>query len=377
MTEIYIIRHVQAEGNLYRFMQGQWDGDVTALGYEQRSRLAARFRDVPLDAVYSSDLYRARFTAEALIPGKDLPILLDRRLREINIGPWEAKPFANVVWEDPETFTVFMTDPEHFYLAGAETYHQVRARALEALREIAEANAGRCVAVSSHGITIRCMLTGALGIPLDDTAAVPIFANTGVAHLFYDNGVFRLDYLNDDSHLEGLPQISPIKLPALRHAAIDPRRERALYCSCYADSWRAAHGDLTDYVDAPYLSAAVEHHRADPDSVLALYDGENFAGLVDMDTERGKHANYGWLSLLYLRPEYRRRGLGVQALGRAVSKYEEMGRTALRLHVSDDNAAALAFYRHWGFEELSWTMGARGRLYLMEKKLRGVGHGHV
>ena len=96
-----------------------------------------------------------------------------------------------------------------------------------------------------------------------------------------------------------------------------------------------------------------------------------------MDTERGKHANYGWLSLLYLRPEYRRRGLGVQALGRAVSKFEAMGRTALRLHVSEDNEAALAFYRHWGFEELSWEPGARGRLLLMEKKLRGVGHGLI
>lgn len=377
MTEIYIIRHVQAEGNLYRFMQGQWDGDVTALGHEQRERLAARFRDLDLDAVYSSDLYRARFTAEALTRGRDLPILLDRRLREINIGPWEAQPFANVVWDDPETFTVFMTDPEHFELAGAETYHQVRARALEALREIAEENDGRRVAVSSHGITIRCMLTAALGIPLGDTAAVPIFANTGVAHLFYENGAFRLDYLNDDSHLGGLPQISPIKLPALRHVAIDPARERALYCGCYADSWRAAHGDLGGYVDAPYLSAAVAHHRADPASVLALYDETTFAGLVDMDTERGKHANYGWLSLLYLRPEYRRRGLGVQALGRAVSKFEAMGRTALRLHVSEDNEAALAFYRHWGFEELSWEPGARGRLLLMEKKLRGVGHGLI
>ena len=377
MTEIYIIRHVQAEGNLYRFMQGQWDGDVTALGHVQRERLAARFRDIPLDAIYSSDLYRARFTAEGAAAGRDVPILLDKRLREIHIGPWEAKPFANVVWDDPELFKVFMTDPEHFRLEGAETYHQVRARAVEALRDIAEQNDGRCVAIASHGITIRCMLTSVLGLPLDDTITVPIFANTGVAHLFYENGAFRLDYLNDDSHLEGLPQVSPIKLPALRHVAIDPLQERKLYCDSYADAWRAAHGDLEGFVAFPYLSAASEHYQADPHSILALYDETNFAGLVDLDTARGAHANYGWLSLLYLRPEYRGRGLGVQALGRAVSKFEEMGRTALRLHVSEDNTTALAFYRRWGFEELSRAPGARCQLLLMEKKLRGVGHGHV
>ena len=87
MTEIYVIRHVQAEGNLYRHMQGHWDGDVTPVGVRQRDALAERFRDVPVDAVYSSDLWRARFTASAITKYHDLPVQLDARLREINIGP--------------------------------------------------------------------------------------------------------------------------------------------------------------------------------------------------------------------------------------------------------------------------------------------------
>ena len=120
MTEIYVIRHVQAEGNLYRHMQGHWDGDVTAVGVRQRDALAERFKDIPVDAIYSSDLWRARFTASAITKYHDLPIRTDRRLREINIGPWEAEPFANIVWSQPELFNAFMHDQEHFYLAGAE-----------------------------------------------------------------------------------------------------------------------------------------------------------------------------------------------------------------------------------------------------------------
>lgn len=46
MTEIYLIRHAQAEGNLYRMMQGHWDGSVTALGMKQIDALAERFRTV-------------------------------------------------------------------------------------------------------------------------------------------------------------------------------------------------------------------------------------------------------------------------------------------------------------------------------------------
>ena len=66
MTEIYLIRHAQAEGNSYRSMQGHWDGDVTPMGRRQIALLAERFRDVKVDALYSSDLYRTRLTAAAI-----------------------------------------------------------------------------------------------------------------------------------------------------------------------------------------------------------------------------------------------------------------------------------------------------------------------
>ena len=376
MTEIYVIRHVQAEGNLYRHMQGHWDGDVTSLGRLQRDALAERFRDIPVDAVYSSDLYRARFTATAVTRyHPQLRIREDRRLREINVGPWEAVPFANAVWEQPELFDVFMHDPEHFYLEGAETYRQVQLRALEALREIAAENPGRTVAIATHGITIRCMLTGLMGLSLNDTEAVPIFANTGVAHLLVEDGRFTVDYLNDVSHLPPELLNKPDRRTSLRHICIDPAQYRDFYERCYADSWQNAHGDLTGFRAETYYEAALAHHRADPESVMLLLDGEEPAGLLDLDPERGASAGYGWISLLYLLPEYRGRGLGVQVLGRATAHFENLGRKALRLHAAEDNPAALAFYKKWDFEPLSWTQGAKGKLWLMEKKLRGHGHG--
>ena len=52
MTEIYLIRHAQAEGNLYRMMHGHWDGSVTALGLKQIDALAERFRTVHVDALW-------------------------------------------------------------------------------------------------------------------------------------------------------------------------------------------------------------------------------------------------------------------------------------------------------------------------------------
>ena len=63
MTTLFLIRHAQAEGNLYRIAQGHFDSYITALGYKQIDALAERFKNVHLDALYSSDLRRTRTTA--------------------------------------------------------------------------------------------------------------------------------------------------------------------------------------------------------------------------------------------------------------------------------------------------------------------------
>lgn len=65
-TTVYIIRHAEAEGNVYRRCHGQYNALLTTRAYKQLPYLAKRFENVPLTAVYSSDLFRARVTAQAV-----------------------------------------------------------------------------------------------------------------------------------------------------------------------------------------------------------------------------------------------------------------------------------------------------------------------
>lgn len=370
MTEIYIIRHVQAEGNLYRMCQGHWDGGVTPLGVKQRDALAERFKDIHIDALYSSDLYRARFTASAITKYHALPVNMEPRLREINLGPWETMYFGNLRREYPEDFRKFIFDQPSFKIDNAETYGDVTDRAYAALEDIAKANDGKTVAITTHGVTIRCLLCKIAGIDLSDNERLPIFMNTGVAKLTYDNGRFDMLYSNDYSHLSEDLQHS-MKVPDLRHEFIDPAKEADYYNQCYSNSWLAAHGSLNGYNANTYLSCAIEHYRQDPESVQRLYYNDEPAGLLDLDVDRGSHAGYGWITLLYLEPEFRSKGCGIQLLSRAMLKYERLGRKSLRLHVAEDNRAALKFYKKWGFKELSSQPGNDCRLILMERKLGG------
>lgn len=373
MTEIYLIRHTQAEGNRYRIMQGHWDGDVTALGEKQIELLAARFRDLPVGAVYASDLYRARHTAAAVARRWGLPVRSDRRLREINVGPWETEFFGNVFHDEPELAHQFIYEPDRFYLEGAETYAQVGERACAALEEIARRHEGKSVAVVSHGVTIRCLLSRITGVSLRDVQALPICRNTAVTRLVWDGERFTLGYYNDVSHLAPLSEPAWSRNGDVRHESFDPAREPDFYTACYADAWRSAHGDLEGFSAPVYLHSAQQHYRADPESVLRMLVEDEPIGLVDMDTRRGRYAGYGWLSLLYLRPEYRHQGYGIQVLGRVYRKYQKLGRRSLRLNVAVSNADARAFYEREGFTVLGREGGADG-LLLLEKSLRRKRH---
>ena len=61
MTRLYLIRHAEAEGNLYRVAHGHCNGLITNYrGYQQIDALRERFRKVDIDAVYSSSTRRSR-----------------------------------------------------------------------------------------------------------------------------------------------------------------------------------------------------------------------------------------------------------------------------------------------------------------------------
>ena len=371
MTEIYLIRHTQAEGNLYRMMQGQWDGDVTELGLKQIDALAERFKDIHIDAVYSSDLYRAWKTATAVTRYNGLEIIKTPLLREINMGTWEALFFGNTWHEHPEMAHKFVFDSDNWIVEGAETFQDVKDRVYPELVRIAEAHDGQRVAVVSHGVAIRCFLSVVLDKPLSDVNALPICRNTSVSKFTYDNGQFTLEYLNDSSHIDSLVVPEWNKNHDLRDESFNPADDSRWYIGCYEDAWQAARGSLSGFNGNTYYCSAIKHHSADRNAVLKIYDKEAAVGLIDLDTSRGADENFGWITLLYLIPEYRNLGYGIQLLARAMFHYEKMGRDALRLTVNLNNAPALRFYEKSGFKEIDREIRSGNTIILMEKKLGG------
>ena len=384
-TRIYLIRHAEAEGNLYRRSHGHYNSNVTGLGRVQLSALAERFREVPLDALWSSDLNRTQSTASAIRKyHPELELHLEPRLREICVGVWEDTPWGNLSLDYPEQMQFFSHDPARWSVPGGESYAALQARMRAVMLELAERYPGGNVAVVSHGLAIRSLLCSILGIPSDGIDRMPYGDNTSVALLTAEDGELAAAWYNDASHLaergistfarQGWWREKAKQAPAAKvyshFVPLDPRKESELYTRLYAATWKESHGTLEGFTPAVYLHSAEQHAEQDARCIMKLFTGERFAGIVELDPKRGAEDGAGWISLVYLEPDVRGRRLGVQLIGHAVSFFRREGRSSLQLHVAYDNEKAVGFYEHIGFRDVGRSRGALGPLHLMEMDIR-------
>lgn len=363
MTQIYLIRHAEAEGNLYRRMHGQYNSGITELGFRQIEALGRRFQDIHLDAVYASDLCRTMETAAVLCRQKHLPLHTDKRLREINVGVWEDVPFGNALAEWPGAMSQFLLDPNEFRLEGAETYGEVARRAEEALRDIAAQNPGKTVAVAAHRIIISAVLEHLF----PETVGVNGSANTAISRLTFDGGKFSLVYCHNADHLTGSERRA--------HLGGTDRDMRFLpmgdaveeYIRYRKDAWQVVYGDLRGFDGSGFWLDAQRTVGPDPEAMVVGYLAGKPVGMIQLSPDRDREKGVGYIPFLYLREPYRHQGLGIQLIGHAVSFYRKLGRTKLQLSVAPTNEHALAFYDKFGFTQVKRQRGRFGHLLLLEK----------
>ena len=333
MTKLYLIRHAEAEGNLYRIAQGQYNSIITDRGWRQIRALERRFQDIHVDAVYASDLYRTCATASAIYRPKGLELHRRRDLREICVGVWEQKTWGEIARRDPEQLEDFNRRLHLWHVEGAETPQAVQARMLAAVREIAAANDGRTVAVFSHGCAIRLTLAALQGIPLEELGRTPTGSNTAVSLLRAEGADIEVVYRDDARHLTD---------PACTRGLTLKKRANGLEPGLYFEPLGP---ELTEFPAAcagrtPDLPAGA--------AVLTGYLNGTPVGAVAFDEGREAAEGCGWIPLLAVAEPWRRRGYGVQLIGQAVMHYRPLGRDRLRLPAPETEAAE-RFCREFGF----------------------------
>ena len=375
MTTIYLIRHAQAEGNLYRRCHSWHNGLITIKGRAQIEDLERRFEPVHIDAVYSSDLYRTMTTARAIYRSRNLPLRVDPALREIGAGVWEDVPWGQLLHDDRDSLAAFLTCDANWRVEGSETHPQVRDRMRTAIARIAAAHPGQAVAIVSHGCAIRAGLSAFLGLGEEQIGQIPLGNNTSVSRLEAENGQIKVVYYNDESHLSdhSIPKagsvygIAGMERNALRFQPLPLPRERERYLAARRDGWMASHGTMDGFDGAAFLRAAEKNSAHALESVVTALLGDTPVGILQMDWVQEAELRVGRVPFFYMMPEYRSKGLGVQLLGHAVCTCRVKGLQYLRLRCAPENDRAKKFYHSHGFYKVGEEPGGTGRLDTMEK----------
>ena len=207
MVTFYIVRHGQTLLNQLDRAQGWADSPLTASGKQAAKELGKALSSVAFQAAYTSDTYRAFYTARLVLEENsqpDIPIHQDTRLREWCLGIMEAEQnsifikrvsewlggisFSEMNKRLPEVATAIK---QHDTTGMAETFEQISKRLKELLISVGSAYPdGSNILVVTHAFLIKTILYLFHYAGIGSTSQI---RNTDSFRLFYDNQTFKTE----------------------------------------------------------------------------------------------------------------------------------------------------------------------------------------
>lgn len=182
-TQVIFVRHGQSKANTDNYFAGHLDAPLTALGMEQAERMADFVKTYPVTSVYASDLSRASDTARPIADFFNLPIITDKRLREIHAGEWQKQTFT--VLDKNDTYLSWRTGEFPIAPKGGESIADLFTRVHAALAEIVAKHPGETIAVVTHATPIRVLKTEWMGVPLSKLRTISSPPNASVTIVNY------------------------------------------------------------------------------------------------------------------------------------------------------------------------------------------------
>lgn len=162
LCRVVLVRHASADGQ-GRFL-GQRDAPLSVRGRRQLPGLVAKLAKYDIEAVYCSDLRRARSTARAIARSTQLAVEVRSGLREMHFGRWEGLSWLEIVRKCPRAARAWLKHFPKHRAPGGEAFDAFKRRALREVNHIVTTNRGRCVLVVSHAGVTRVALARALGV---------------------------------------------------------------------------------------------------------------------------------------------------------------------------------------------------------------------
>lgn len=201
-TRFCLVRHGETAWNVERRLQGHLDIPLNQTGKRQAEALAATLKGTHFDAVYCSDLSRARMTAEAASTAFDREPVPDQSLRERHYGTFQGLTYAEASMRYPGEYQRFVErDPNFAFPEGGESLLAFRARITTALSRFVRRHSGSSILIVTHGGVLDIVHRVATGKPLQARRDFEI-PNAALNWVGFENGQWHLLAWADRRHLD-------------------------------------------------------------------------------------------------------------------------------------------------------------------------------
>jgi len=204
MTNLYIVRHVQSKWNIERRFQGSKDIEVSEFGKLQGDLLATFFNDIHIDICYSSPLKRTEYTANSICYGKDIDIIFDNRIVELNGGIWEGQLLDELSEKYPKEFDIWHNSPWDFYVEDSEKMSDVFKRTNNFLKDILTIHKDKTVVIVSHGWALKNIICNALNLDIHSINEFNLAENAGVTNITINEFGRNLLYFSRTDFLDSI-----------------------------------------------------------------------------------------------------------------------------------------------------------------------------
>lgn len=180
------------------------DSPLTFRGIRQAQALARRLENTTFGRIYTSPSPRAVHTAEILRTHRDIPLVRDACLFEMDLGLWEGRTRKELQRDHPVDYDRFWNYPDQFQPQKGESFFEVHQRALAFVNRIRRLYSGHNILIVTHAVVLKCLITHFMGKPLRALWEEPYVHGASLTVVNLSDRNPRIEVCADTSHLVGV-----------------------------------------------------------------------------------------------------------------------------------------------------------------------------
>lgn len=210
---IYLIRHGETTNAGEVCFNGHFDVGLSEKGEKQSLCVADALKNLPIKAVYSSDLKRAQVGAKYIADKHNLKHIPYKELRELAFGDWEGLSVSDVNKKYPGKLKERIKNIELFRVEGGESFFQLRDRVIPKFKHIIAEHPNGNVVLFCHGGVIRTILAYILEIPIKNLFRInQLYTSVNIIQ-YYEEGEPVIDLIGGSYDNIHMPDSSNKKMP--------------------------------------------------------------------------------------------------------------------------------------------------------------------